>query len=490
MKRYCTVTASALLTFAFATALFAQAQASEKPNFVIILADDSSYHDYGCWGNADVKTPNIDTLAKEGMKLTRFYSPAAVCSPLRQALLTGMYPVRNGAYPNHSRVYPDVKSLPNYLAPLGYKTICVGKQHFNPVENYPFDETIGMIGEDGLGRRRANAETNLERLERFVTESPEKPFCLYIASNEPHHPWTKGDASRYDPDELKLPPYFVDTPQTRQGLARYYAEITHLDGQVGMVLNLLEKTGHVDDTIVFFFSEQGSNFLHCKWTLYDTGVRVAAIARWPGRIAPSSENAALVQYIDVLPTLVELAGGDPNVCDTGKPDATGHKGFDGKSLKGVLLGKTTKLHDYAFAQHTSRGIINGPEAYATRMVTDGRWKLIRNIHHDKMFRNVVMNMAFYQSWLKKAEEGDAFAKEQTERYVNRPEWELYDMQSDPFEMKNVAGDPANAEVKAKLEKELRDWMARQGDEGHETEIQALDRQPKGDANRATPEERR
>jgi len=446
-------------------------QGGKPPNIVIIIADDASYHDFGCWGNTEVRTPTIDRLAEQGMRLTKFYSSAATCAPLRQALLTGMHCVRNGAYPNHSKVYPGVRSLPHHLKSLGYRTICVGKQHFAPAQNYPFDEEIGMIGDDG-----PRVSANLVSLEQFIKKDPAQPFCAYIASNEPHSPWDKGDRSVYDEDTLTLPPYLVDTPEMRRALRNYYAELNYLDGQVALVLDLLERTGHAEDTIVFFFSEQGNSVPFAKWSLYDAGIRIAAIARFPGKIQPRSESATLVQYVDVLPTLIDIAGGDSATIETGQPDAHGNKGFDGKSFKDILLGKDVKIHDYAFSQHTSRGIHAGPPAYATRMVTDGNWKLIWNIHHDKEFRNVTLNTAFYRSWVTKAESGDAFAQQQTERFVKRPEWELYNLKTDPWEMTNVADKPENAEIKTKLKETLNQWMQQQGDLGHETEMKALERQ--------------
>ena len=448
-------------------------QGIKPPNIVIFIADDASYHDFGCWGNDEVKTPNIDRLAEQGMRLTRFYSSAAVCAPLRQALLTGLYPVRNGAYPNHSEVYPNVKSLPFYLKSLGYRSICVGKQHFAPAENYPFDEEIGMIGGNQAGVNRRN---NLDLLENFIRKDPNQPFFLYIASNEPHTPWNRGDASVYNAAALTLPPYLVDTPEIREALTRYYAEINYLDGEVGLVLDLLEKTRHAEETIVFFFSEQGSSVPHAKWSLYDPGIRVAAIARWHGKIKPGSEFSSLVQYVDVVPTLLDIIGCDPITYQTGQPDARGDEGFDGRSFKEALLGEDVKIRDYAFSQHTSRGIHFGPPAYASRMVTDGDWKLIWNIHHDREFRNVILNSVFYQSWVVKAEEGDAFARERIERFIRRPEWELYNLKTDSWEMANVADKPENAETKATLKKALEQWMQQQGDLGHETEMKAHERQ--------------
>jgi uncharacterized sulfatase len=455
---------------------FVSAAVAAPPNIVMMIADDASYHDFGCWGNKEVRTPNIDRLAEQGMRLTQFYAPAAVCSPLRQALLTGMYCVRNGAYPNHTMVYPDVKSLPHYLKSLGYRSICVGKKHFAPAQCFPFDEEIGMIGEGRPGNRNPS---NLALLEQFIKKDSNQPFFAYVASNEPHSPWNRGDASVYDADKLTLPPYLADTPETRRAVANYYAEINYLDGQVGAVLDLLEKTGHAEDTLVFFFSEQGSSVPHAKWTLYDAGVRTAVVVRWTGKIKPGSESATLMQYVDVVPTLLDIIGSDPKTYDTGQPDAHGNKGFDGKSFKEALLGKDVKIRDYAYSQHTSRGIIAGPPAYATRMVTDGHWKLIWNIHHDQEFQNTAVNTVFFKSWLAKAEGGDVFAKQQSQRYVKRLEWELYNLKADPWEMTNVAEKPENAEIRGTLKSALEQWMQQQGDLGHETEMKALERQVQG-----------
>lgn len=444
---------------------------NQSPNFVIIIGDDSTYLDYGFNGSPNVKTPNLDRLASEGVQFTHFYSPASVCSPLRQALLTGLYPVRNGAFPNHARIYSGVKSLPAYLKPLGYRTACIGKIHFAPAESYPFDSFYKMIEQDD------NKNPNeLQKIESFINESGKQPFLLYVASHEPHAPHNKGNVDAYDKDSITLPPYLVDTPETRNKLAKYYAEITYLDWQVGQVVQLLEKTGHAENTLILFFSEQGNDLPHGKWTLYDGGIRVAAVARWTGKIKSGTKNNALIQYVDIVPTLIELAGGNPLSEKTGRPDVFGKDNFDGQSFVDVLFGKTTKFRDYAFAQFTGRGINQGPLAYASRAVTDGHWKLIDNIHYDKEFKNVATNGNIYKSWIQKGNTGDSFAKEQAERYVKRPEWELYDLDSDPYELKNVAENPENKDILSKLKIELKKWMTQQGDQGHQTELEAYERQ--------------
>lgn len=159
-----------------------------------------------------------------------------------------------------------------------------------------------------------------------------------------------------------------------------------MDKQFGDVLRMLADTGHADDdTLVLFLSEQGNSLPHGKWTCYDVGIRVAAIARWPGVIAPGTENRALVQYVDAAPTILLAAGADPATIDTGCPDAHGARGFDGRSFLDVLNGKSQSFREVIFAEHTARGINRGPEAYGTRAVRDSRYKLIVNLEPDEAF---------------------------------------------------------------------------------------------------------
>ena len=440
---------------------------ASKPNIVIFIADDLSWHDVACFGGpTSVRTPHIDQFAREGMKLTGFFSPASVCSPTRQALLTGLYPVRSGAYPNHAVVRPGTKSLPTHLGSLGYRTAIAGKQHYGPVASYPFDEEMSLRNEADGDR------LPLERMEQFVRTDHDRPFCLYVATKEPHAPHTAGDQSAYDPDTLIVPPYLVDTPETRRTLAAYYAEVTCMDAQFGAVLRMLTETGHADDTLVLFFSEQGSSLPHSKWTCYDVGIRVAAIARWPGVIAPGTENRSLVQYVDVTPTLLAAAGADPAAIDTGCPDAHGARGFDGRSFLDVLTGKSQTFREVIFAEHTARGINRGPEAYGTRAVRDSRYKLIVNLEPQEEFAGGAIGGKEFVSWQQKAKAGDAFASAQVARYLRRPATELYDVETDPWEMTDLADKPAHAATVQRLRGHLETWMEQQGDRGDATEREA------------------
>lgn len=433
------------------------------PNLLIFMADDMTYTDLGCYGNPDVKTPSIDKLATEGMRFTRFYNSTPTCSPLRQSLYTGIYPIRNGAHPNHSRVYEGVKSLPHYLRPLGYRVAIVGKRHEAPAAAFPFEMLGGTHGDSG--KSPDGADLPLAKAREFIERDATQPWCLVVTSNQPHSPWNRGDDSVYPPEKLSLPPYLVDTPETRAGLSKYYAEITYMDGQVGEAMRILRAAGDEDETAFLWLSEQGSQFPFCKWTCYDTGVHAAAVMRWPGRIAGGSESDALISYVDVAPTFVALAGGNPEDHD-----------FDGRSFARVLNGEKKTHNDFVYATHTTRGIYHGSEAYATRAVTDGTRLFIRNLHSDSMFQNMVTERdAIFKSW-KSTNTG--FARERTSSYQKRPAKELYDLTLDPWCRNNVAGGSDLKAHQQALEWRLDAWMKQQGDKGDATERDAENRQPK------------
>lgn len=436
------------------------------PNIMLVIADDMTWRDCGPYGNSEVRTPNLSKLASEGMCFDACFTSTAMCAPTRSQLYTGMWPVRNGAYPNHSAVRPDTKSIAHHLQGLGYRVGLIGKTHIKPKDSFPF-EYFG--GKDGASDTAAIAE--------FVNRDKKQPYCLVVASNEPHTPWNKGDASRYPPAKLTLPPYLEDTPETRQALSQYYAEIEFLDGQVGGCLQVVEESGRADNTIFLFTSEQGSALPFAKWTCYDLGLRTGLIARWPGRIKPGSRTDAMVQYVDVVPTLLEAAGADPTKTDTGRPGSpSGSNGFDGRSFLSVLLGKSSTHRDLVFGAHTTRGTINASESYPIRSARNRSIKYIRNLSHESAFDNANTKPGggggVWESWVA----GKGSTKTRGEFYQRRPAEELYDLSKDPFEMHNLINDPQYAAVKGELSSELDAWMKQQGDKGVATEMRATDRQ--------------
>ncbi len=422
--------------------------AESRPNFVFIIADDCTHRDLGCYGG-QAHTPNIDQLTKEGIRFTHCFQAAPMCSPTRHNIYTGLYPVKSGAYPNHTFVKPGTESVVQYLQPLGYRVALSGKTHISPRTIFDFEYS-------GKGNN-----PDPEAIDQLFREcqSTQTPFCLFACSNEPHSPWNKGDASRYPADKVKLPPYFVDTPQTRTDMSHYLAEITYYDGQVGMVLDLLKKH-HLDrNTLVIVTSEQGSSFPFGKWTCYDTGLQSAFIARWPGKIQPGTVSDTLIEYVDVLPTFLEAAQAD-------RPAK-----LDGKSLLPVLTGQADTHKDHVFGIHTTRGIINGSDFFGIRSVRGKRFKYICNLTPDVTFTNACTKSKTFSSWKEKAET-DKDAAEKVRRYQYRPGEELYELEQDPYEWNNLAGDARYAKIQAELKSQLAAWMKDQGDRGQQTELEA------------------
>jgi len=429
------------------------ASADDRPNFLVFIGDDMTWTDAGCFGNSEVRTPHIDQLAREGMRLTACFTPAPMCSPTRQALYTGLFPVRNGAHPNHSRIHEGIRTMPHFLTDLGYRVALSGKRHFGPPESFPFE----FLGPD--------KDPDFEAIETFVDDENDAPWCLVVCSNQPHTPWNRGNTDQYPPKSLTLPPYMVDTPATRRGLSQYYAEVTEMDGELGRCLAILDESGQRDHTCIVFLSEQGSSFPHCKWTLYDTGIRAAGVVAWPGVVEPGTSSDALISYVDLLPTLIEAAGGTPS------------DELDGRSFLAVLNGTSTQHRDAVFAVQTTRGIIKGSEAYGIRCVRDGRYKYILNLNAENQFSNTVSESeGIFATWKHKAQQNPTAAK-LVEGYLRRPEVEFYDLAADPFELNNLAASPTpEQQVRMQqLRQQLDAWMAQQGDEGAATEMEALER---------------
>lgn len=433
----------------------AAARAASAPNFLLIMADDASYHELPLYGGKNIRTPNIDRLAAEGLVMRQAYVTIAMCVPCRAELHTGLYPMRNGVRWNHVGASPGTRSAPHYLGERGYRVGLAGKVHTTPKTVFPWE----MV--EGFERNcvAATAGSDCAGIKEFMGRNPAQPFYLVVALVSPHAPWTVGDRSRFDPAKIAIPPYLPDTPETRSDLVAYYAEYEDMDRQVGDILRTLEETGRAGDTLVLFSSEQGGQWPGAKWTNWDAGLHTAMVARWPGRVAPGTSTEALVQYVDVLPTLLEAAGGDPRAVP-----------FDGRSFLPVLLGRTQRHRDVAFAMHNN--LPEGP-AYPIRAALDGRYHYIRNLQPDRLYiEKHVMGRTehnkYWPSWVWQSET-DPHAYAIVQRYMRRPAEELYDNAADPFQLRNLAADPAHAETKRRLSSALDQWMREQGDPGAEVD---------------------
>ena len=423
------------------------------PNFVLFIADDLSILDAGCYGNKVIKTPNIDQLAKEGLRFKRVYTATAMCAPSRSMLFTGLYPHRNGCHMNHGPVSEGIKSLPHFLKQLGYRVVLSGKRHIKPEKNFPFEYM------DFKKNDRKVKKLDYDKMDKFISSS-DSPFCLAIASAEPHAPHKSGT---YKPEDVSLPQNWVDTPETRKLFADYCTDVDNLDKEVGQVNALLEKNKKKNNTIFIFLSDHGHEYF-AKWTCYNPGLNVPFIVRWPENIKADSTTDALISFVDVLPTLIDLANGQDNI------------DFDGKSFLPVLRGDKSEHHQYVFGAHTNRGIISGT-SYPIRSVIGKKYQYIRNLNHEGLFQCVATHGLNYTevddgiwgSWKRKAKT-DLTAKELVHKFRKRPEEELYNLESDPLGQNNLVDDPAYKEIKSSMRQELDKWMESQDDKGIESEM--------------------
>ncbi len=440
----------ALLSSLVAIPAVAQQQETEQPNIVVIVADDMGTNEIGCYGGQNLATPNIDRLANEGIRMTNNYASIAMSVPIRASLYTGLYPARHGSYQNHKATYSNVKSVAHYMSDLGYRVGRTGKNHPSGQQAvYPF-EVVDGFEVDCVKSKPAVSTTN--GIKSFIQRNTNEPFCLYVCSINSHMPWDAGNASEFNPANVVLPPNCVDNAQTRKEFCNYLAEIRLLDNEVGMVYDALKETGQLDNTLVIFLAEQGPQMPYGKWTLYRYGTNSAFIARYPKLIQAGSVCDALVQYEDILPTLIDVAGGNPV------------DGLDGFSCLDVLRGNKTDHRQWAYGIHN-----NNPEgnAYPIRSIQDKRYKLIVNLtpevdYHCKYMTKPGSSM--WKSWLETAK-SDADALRLVNGYLTRPAIELYDLQEDPWELNNIAELPEHADRISTMREALEAWMQQQGDRG-------------------------
>lgn len=432
-----------LLAVFFITPLRAEAeapQAGDRPNFVIVLGDDVSWSSFGCVdGGLFTQTPNIDKLASESVRFTNVMCSVAQCAPARHELYTGLLPPTSGVYSNGSKPRRDYQNIANYLGDLGYTVGLTGKTHFNVSDFHK------IPGFESNGNH--NAPTwEMSGVKQFIetSQSEKQPFCVVVASVNAHHPWTIGDPSNFPLDQITVPPPMVDTPVTRAALAAHAAEVEVLDDQVGATMKLLDDLKVADDTVLIFLSEQGTALPNGKWSIYDYGTRTLCLIRWPGKIKPAVTDA-VAMYCDISPTLVEIAGGEAPA-------------VDGKSLLPVLKGKTSYHRDHAYLIHQAGG-------YTQRAIRSKDFKLVWNPEREvDYYLDVLMKpnssklfAKAWREWLDKAET-DPTARIKIARVLKHPEFELYNVKKDPWELNNLAGSPQYThklrEMHAKLQTEM------------------------------------
>ena len=438
-------------------------QAAESFNVVFILGDDMNRDSWGAYGNQDCKTPNIDQLAQDGTRFDRVYCAVAMCAPFRQELYSGRSPWRTGTLPNHSKSISGTQSIVHYLKPLNYRVALLGKSHIGPRECYPF-ERLGDVSK----KENANPEI-LRRAQRFLgdCQAKDQPFCLFIASHDSHAPFTTGDPTAYDSQKLRVPPYWADTPELREVMVQYYAEVTNFDHLVGAIRQELEKRELWENTIFIVCSEQGSQLPFAKWTCYDNGLRAGLVMHWPTISQPGSTVSELISISDIVPTLVDGLGAKVKQGDC-----------DGKSFLSLLQGSNQPIHSYVYGAFTNCRISDNKERiYPIRSIRDKRYSLIYNPNFSSYTSNVTLSQALElkqgglvteslspaASWVVKAGK-DPSVKPLVEKLNHRPEYELYDLKNDRYELKNIAENQMYAKVFKRMKKNLHQKLEFYGDQ--------------------------
>ena len=433
-------------------------QAQAKPNIVVILSDDHSYPFLGCYGDPTVKTPNLDRFASQGMRFDHAYQAAPQCVPARTGLMTGRSPVsaRMGRF--NSPLPPDVVTLPELLRDkAGYFTgVCRRWFHLDgngrpgPVNSEIFarNETLTWQRRIDFIDRTADRNKTGAVVEQFLDKKPAgKPFFLWVNFSDPHHPWDRApEGQATDPAKVKLPAHLPDLPGVRDDLARHIDEINRMDSEFQAVLDTLERRGFGANTLVVFMGDNGMAFPHGKGSLYDPGLRVPLLVRWPGRVKAGTVSKDLISGEDITPTLLEAAG-----LTTVRP-------MTGRSFLRHLTNDSYEARKYIFAARVYHG--SAPFEATTRADTFDLSRCVRSARH-KLIYNCTPQMEYWPvdsgggpGWqqMAAAHRDGKLAPEIDRAYFQRPRpvFELYDLDADPSELHNLAGQPEAAAVEREL----------------------------------------
>lgn len=434
-------------------------------NILLITADDMDGNTPGSFGGPEDATPHLDRLAAEGMIFHRGHVPAAVCQPSRSALMTGLWPHRNGAE-GFEPINDGIGVITDQLKDAGYTVGILGKVgHIQPVERFGWDMAADMR-QLGLGR---NPEAYGSRAEEFITGAARegRPWFLMANAHDPHRPfhgseqerefWSDQERSEYpEPSkvfsagEVDVPNFLPDLPGVRTEYAEYLSSSRRCDDVVGAVLAALERTGATEETLVIFMSDNGMAFPFAKANCYLRSTLTPLIIRWPGVTTPGTSNDdAFVNMLDLFPTFCDAAG------------VPVPEGIDGKSLTPLLAGREEQGRDEVFTVFHETSV---KQRFEMRCVQDARYGFIWNGWADGAMQYRAENM-WGLSWpaMLQAAENDEAIRQRVSFYVTRAPEELYDLSVDPGCLNNLAEDPALAPILVTKRNTLAAWMTSTGD---------------------------
>ncbi len=413
-------------------------EATYQPNIILMVADDHGKDAMGCYGNSIIKTPNLDRLATSATRFDRAFCTTASCSASRSVILTGLHNHANGHYGHqhsyhHFSAFEKVKSLPNRLEEFGYRTGQVGKYHVAPEQVFKFQN-----------RFRASARSPIEMAEScrdFIQSTDEAPFFLYFCFSDPHRgggfaeelphqPDRFGNVvegypgiieEKYDADQVKVPAFLPDNPPTRAEIAQYYQSISRLDQGVGKILDYLEESEIMDNTMIIYISDNGMAFPGAKTTLYEAGMQLPCLAKLPDQKSGSSSQE-MISWIDITPTILDVAGVP---IDSNE--------FHGISFVPAIEGGTLN-RSAVFASHTFHEITM---YYPMRVMRSTRYKLIMNLASGLQYP-FASDLQASKTWQSLIDSNaSTLGKKPIEEFLFRPRFELYDLENDPHEVHNL-----------------------------------------------------
>ena len=435
-----------LLAAAGSLPFIARSQSPARPNILWITSEDTS-PDLGCYGDKYAVTPNLDRFASQGVRYTNAFTNAGVCAPSRSGIITGMYPSSIGTM--HMRMKgvppPYVRCFPEYLRAAGY--YCTN----NVKTDYNFDAPVTAWNESSNTAHWRNREKGQPFFSVFnITLSHESR--IWPENNQEATKALRPE-ERHDPARAVLPPYYPDTPVVRRAWANYYDCVTAMDKVAGRLLLDLEADGLAENTVVFYYGDHGRGLTRAKRWIYDSGIHVPLIIRWPGMLKPGTVEERLVSGIDFGPTVMSIAG------------VPAPKYMQGRAFLGP---HAAPPRDYVFAARDRMD-----ETYdIIRAVRDKRYKYIRNYKPGRPYAQHIITAersAVLQEWRRLNKARELKGPQKLFFLPEKPEEELYDTARDPHEVDNLAGQPEYREVLARLRGVHQKWMRDIGDMGLEPE---------------------
>lgn len=433
------------------TFAFQQKTPQKQPNILWITCEDMSPH-LGSFGEKVAKTPNLDKLAKEAVRYTNVFSTAGVCAPSRSSLITGMYQTSIGTHnmrtlqmpvtqkssplPSYSALLPEqVKCFPEYLRKAGY--YCTN----NEKQDYQFEAPLTVWNEnsktaDWQGRQDKN-QPFFSVINLMITHESQ----VFAHDKEP---------ITVNPDSVIVPPYYPDNAIIRKDIARFLTNVEIMDRQVGEILQKLKDDELYDNTIIFFYSDHGDGLPFVKRELYDRGLKVPMLIRFPNAQNAGVVDNQLLSFVDFAPTVLSLA------------NIPIPKYIQGQAFLGKQKSKTTRKYIYAARDRMDS------EYDRVRAVSDGRFKYLKNYQPEKPYYQDIkyrLSQKGMQEILRLKEAGQLNEQQAYWFRNSKPEEELFDTQSDPYEFKNLADNPAYKAKLIELRQKHLEWMKQFGDLG-------------------------